>query len=409
MLLAIGCGKQLNPEYCANHPEDTDCYGAGLSSVDAPAGCEVTQKCDMDPVNKVCEAATGNCVQCIPDVNTTACTGTTSVCGEDRTCHGCLVDTHCTTSNVCLPSGDCALMDDVLYVSPQGQGNCTKTSPCKLADAVGQISTTKRIIKLTTGAGTDYTDAPITLTKPVLIIGTGTTLSGATIIVMGARVEIVGVTITGGTGDGIRCEQGEVIVRRTLVRGNSGYGIATRQCRATIERNRLSENTLGGMFLDMGVFEVRNNIVDHNGTTALTQGNVRINQGQGRLVFNTIAYNRSENGGGGRVAGILCTGPTLRVARNIVVANGAANALTGGDCNFGTADNYVSAGPDAVDFVSNTDLHLTATSPKTNPIIVDDIAAAADCQIDGKYIDDFDGQPRPINGFCDRGADEYRP
>ena len=65
--------------------------------------------------------------------------------------------------------------------------------------------------------------------------------------------------------------------------------------------------------------------------------------------------------------------PGFRVGRNIIVANGAANALTGGDCKFGPADNYISAGPDAVKFVSNLDLHLTAASPKTNPIIVDDI------------------------------------
>ena len=25
------------------------------------------------------------------------------------------------------------------------------------------------------------------------------------------------------------------------------------------------------------------------------------------------------------------------------------------------------------------------------------------------WFHDFDGQPRPVNGFCDRGADEYRP
>jgi hypothetical protein len=410
MLVLVGCGKQLNPEYCANHPEDNDCYGAGLASVDAPAGCEVTQKCDMEPLNKVCEVATGNCVQCVPDVNVTACTGATTVCGEDRMCHGCLVDTHCTTSNVCLPSGDCALIDDVLYVAPQGQGNCTKTSPCKLVDAIAMISTTKKIIKMTTTAGTDYTDPPLTITKPVLLIGTGTTLTGSAITAQGAAVEIVGLTMATATGDAFSCGTGGLTLRRVTVTGSTGYGVHTTKCPATIERSRFSGNPLGGMFLDDGTFEVRNNIVDHNGSNTLKDGNVHLNKAKGRLVFNTIAYNNSENGGGGRTAGVLCAGSAgFRVGRNIIVANGAANALIGGDCNFGTADNYVSAGPDAVKFVSNTDLHLTATSPKTNPIVVDDLAAATDCQIDGKYIDDFDGQPRPVNGFCDRGADEYRP
>jgi hypothetical protein len=35
-LLAIGCGKQLNPEFCAAHPEDSRCIGAGVDgAVDA--------------------------------------------------------------------------------------------------------------------------------------------------------------------------------------------------------------------------------------------------------------------------------------------------------------------------------------------------------------------------------------
>src|SRR6478672_10600696 len=201
MLLAVGCGKQLNPEYCATHPDDTDCYGAGLSTVDAPVGCEVTHVCDNEPINKVCEVDTGNCVQCIPDVNVTACTGNTSVCGDDRLCHGCLVDTNCTASNVCLPSGDCANMDDILYVSPQGGGNCAKATPCKLAEAVGMISTTKKIIKMTTSAGTDYSDPPLTIDKPVLLIGTGTTLTGSAITVEEAAVEIVGLTMATATSD----------------------------------------------------------------------------------------------------------------------------------------------------------------------------------------------------------------
>lgn len=409
MLLAIGCGKQLNPEYCATHPDDTDCYGAGLSTVDAPLGCKETHACDMETVNKVCEVDTGNCVQCIPGGDVTACTGSTGVCGDDRMCHGCLVDTQCTPSNVCLPSGDCANMDDILYVSPQGQGNCTLTSPCKLVDAVGMISATKKIIKMTTATGTDYTDPPFTLDKPVLLIGTATTLTGSAITVEDAAVEIVGLTMAAATVDAFACTGGGLILRRVMVQGSKGYGVRTTKCSATIERSRFSGNPLGGIFLDDGTFEVRNNIVDHNGSGSLTAGNVRLNKAKGRLVFNTIAYNNSQNGGGGRVAGVLCAGSAgFRVGRNIIVANGAANSLTGGDCNFGTADNYISAGPDAVKFVSNTDLHLTAASPKTNPIIVDDIAAATDCQVDAHYIDDFDGQPRPVNGFCDRGADEYR-
>jgi len=34
-LAIAGCGKQLNAEYCATHPQDSDCRAGGLVVIDA--------------------------------------------------------------------------------------------------------------------------------------------------------------------------------------------------------------------------------------------------------------------------------------------------------------------------------------------------------------------------------------
>jgi hypothetical protein len=415
----VGCGKQLNPEYCAANPNDTDCRGHDLVMIDAPQGCMSNAMCTTDPAKAVCELDTGNCVQCVPGGDTSACTTATGMlCGQDRLCHGCLVDTDC-SSLVCLPTGMCAAESDVLYASPMGGGNCGRLTPCTFTEAVAMLTATKKTIKLTTTiSGTDYSDPPITIDKPALIIGTGTTLtptgSGPAITVDTAAVEIMGITVSGATTDGIACTKGTLTLRRAILRANTGYGVHTTGCDATIERCKLTLNTGGGMFIDDGTFEIRNNFVGPtNGNTNLQTGAIRLNKGKGRVVFNTVAKNLSEQGGGARVGAMSCAASGgFTVVHNIFVANGAANNEVGGDCTY--MFNYVGHDNDfgLVKFVSLTDFHLTAQSPTGNPILIrEDPDADKDCRVngvDGAYIDDIDGQARP-NGLCDRGADEYLP
>jgi hypothetical protein len=363
----------------------------------------------------VCDQTAGTCVQCIAEVEESACAVTGTVCGPDRKCHGCIVDSHCSASSmVCLPSQSCASEASVVYAKPDGSGTaCSKAMPCALPEAIAQLMPARPILKLTTLEGSMYGGPAITLDKSfaVQLIGTGTTFTpqaGPPITVTGNSVEILGLTIRGGQGSGIVCTQGgPLTVRRSTVDGSTGYGIETTGCNVTIERSRFSSNSLGGLSLTGGLVEIRNSIIDRNGTNQLDEGNVRLRAVEGRIVFSTLAYNLSRQGGG-RTSGITCTaaGAGFVISRNILAQNGPANdKITEGDCI--ETGNFLADNADDVKFNSATELRLTAASPLA--AVLDDPDALAECTRLGSYIDDYQGEIRPVGGFCDKGADEYRP
>jgi hypothetical protein len=410
------CGKQLNPAYCAEHPDDVDCRNSGMVAIDAPPGeCSTNAQCAGNPSGSVCDVLAQTCVQCIVGVDVTACSGATPQCGDDHVCHGCIYDAHCPGSNVCLPSGNCADAAAVLYTKPGGNGvTCTQDEPCTLTNALGQVSAAKHIIKMTATAGTNYSEPPITITTPtaVQILGPSTTLrpnaDGDAITINAPNVEIVGLTVANATGggDGISCTGTTILsLRQMKIQANTGFGVNSTGCTVTIERTRITGNPLGAMSLVAGKLEIRNNILDKNGTDQLENGNVIIQNASGRFVFNTMVENLSK-GGAQRVGGVSCTpatGQQVLISRNIVSGNGGGDTF-GGTCT--TADtNFVGAVAD-IKFVDLTDYRLSSTTPTT--ILRDDPESGPDCMSGAKYIDDYEGQTRPVN-YCDRGADEYRP
>src|SRR5260221_8598810 len=107
LVLTIGCGKQLNPEFCLHNPSDTDCYDAGLVFLDAAPPCTSDSTCTQ-PGLGVCDVGRGTCVKCAA-TNTSACTGMTSRCSMADTCVGCTQDDQCTSTKLCvLATGTCA-------------------------------------------------------------------------------------------------------------------------------------------------------------------------------------------------------------------------------------------------------------------------------------------------------------
>jgi hypothetical protein len=414
--LALGCGKQLNPAYCDDHPDDPDCRSSGMVVIDAPPGeCTTNAQCATSPDGKVCDVLSQTCVQCIVGVDVSACTGATPQCGDDYTCRGCIYDAHCPASNVCLPSGNCADEAAVLYARPNATGTtCTQAEPCTFTAALAAVTAAKHIVKLTATNGTTYSEPPIAIStaQPVQILGASTTFTpnggGDAITVTGTNVEIVGLTVANATqgGDGIACTGTTILsLRQMKLRDHAGYGVTSTGCTITIDRTRISGNPLGGMLLVAGKLELRNNIIAGNGTTALENGNVTIQNASGRFVFNTVVDNLSKNGSD-RVGGVECTpagGLQMLVSRNIVSGNGGG-ATFGGTCTTG-ATNFTGSVTD-IKFVDRTDYRLSDTSPTT--ILRDDPESGPDCMMGTKYIDDHEGQTRPVN-YCDRGADEYRP
>jgi len=422
MLLAAtslaACKGELNPAYCADHLDDVDCRNGGLVRVDAPRPeCEKNDDCASSPIGRVCDTERNVCVQCLDGVDEAICTAQTMVCGPDQKCHGCVVDSDCSsTSMVCLPSQSCAMEADVLYAAPTASGTaCSKAAPCTLATSVSQLSAARHIIKLTTTvSGFDYTAEPITIDKPygVQIIATGTTLApsaaGNAITASGQHLELLWSNVSGTQGTGIVCTGGLLTVRRTLVSGSTDYGLDSTACTLTVERSRFSSNKSGGIRVTSGEAELRNNIIDLNGTTATEDGAVHIVNAAGRLAFNTIALNLSRGGGGGRAGGIKCSAGAsgFAIKRNIAAQNGGANDnIQQNNC----PDSGNSQTPDAavVKFLNTTDFRLTAQSPIG--AVLDDPTATEDCKLSGAYIDDYQGDPRPTQAFCDVGADEYEP
>jgi hypothetical protein len=412
------CEGQLNAAYCADHLDDVDCRNAGLVRVDAPRPeCTSDPDCATSPSGLVCDTGRNVCVQCIKDTNDAICTSQTMVCGSDQKCHGCIVDSDCgSTSMVCLPSQSCAAEATVLYAAPQASGSaCTKAAPCPLATAVEQLTATRHIIKLTTTfSGVDYLAEPITIDEPfgVQIIATGTTLTpigdGDAITASGQNLEILGMTITGAVGAGVKCTAGILTLRRTIVTASTGFGLDSTACTLTVERSRFSANKLGGIQVASGEAELRNNILDRNGTSSSTgtvDGAMHIVNASGRAVFNTIALNLSRGGGSDRIGGIKCTSEGgFALKRNIVADNGNTNILVTGCTSIG---NYDTRDVTTVKFLNTNDFRLTAQSPPG--AVLDDPGATDDCKVNGALIDDYQGDPRPTNSFCDVGSDELEP
>jgi hypothetical protein len=415
----VACNGQLNAAYCADHLDDVDCRNAGLVRVDAPRPeCVANADCANSPAGLVCDTARNKCVQCIKGTDDGVCTSQTMVCGPDQKCHGCVVDSDCSgTSMVCLPSQMCATEAAVLYAAPTASGSaCSKMAPCPLPTAVGQLSAARHIIKMTTTfSGVDYLAEPITIDQPfgVQIIATSTTLTpvgiGDAITASGQNLEILGMTLTGTQGTGVKCTAGILTVRRTSVSGSTAYGLDATACTLTVEASRFASNKAGGVQITSGEAELHNNILDRNGTSGsggTTDGALHIVNASGRAAFNTIALNLARDGGSDRIGGIKCSasGGGFALRRNILADNGNKNLLISACTSLG---NYDTADVTAVKFLNTNDFRLTAQSPPG--AVLDDPGATEDCKINGAFIDDYQGDPRPANAFCDVGADELEP
>lgn len=418
LLAGGGCDRQLNPAYCATHRDDPDCLSGGLVTLDAAAPeCASDMDCTADPGRPVCDVAAQRCVECIDGVNESVCAATNEVCGTDQECHGCVRDGDCMASGVCLATQSCALEQNILYAIPAGTGtSCSRTAPCTLTGAVEQLSPQRFIIKLANVPGTDYTDAPVTFDQPfsVQLIGKGVTFRpngvGDGITASGSSLEILGLAIRGATGAGVRCTAGALAVQEATIATSGAWGIDASDCNVRVMRSRISQNPEGAISLSGGEHLLRNNILDENGNTAtLEQGNVRILGATGRFVFNTLVKNQSRNGGS-RVGGVFCDDAAAEfvVAQNLLAEWGNSAALSD-TCTLRT--NYTTQTIADVKFVSDTDYHLTAATPAGTNAVRNDpsVVVDMDCSDDGGHIDDIDGETRPAENYCDRGADEYRP
>ena len=401
-----GCGKELNPEYCAKYPNDPDCQNAGIISVDAPAPCMTDSDCAMTADRPVCDTTARKCVPCF-GTDLLGCGAADKVCGPDDVCYGCLPPAMgCASGQICVTGGTCEDVGNILYVAPGGQGDCSATSKCDLGIAIGKVNTGMgQAIQIDDG---DYPGGPYTITGS----GTATIVlfptmgqnamvrigaaagSVLTVSTMGV-VQLSYLSLVNAMGDGITCTKGTVVPHGVVLTGNQGAGLKSNGCTVTLDASKIHDNHAVGLDLENSTIEIKNNFIYANGNTNGTVGGVFLHGStHGVLKFDSIAYNRAKNGSK-NYGGMSCAqNGTVDTTSDIIAGND--NTEVTSTCK--TAPGYVNDSANGV-FKALDDLHLDPGAPR--PAIIDN--PASNCS---DTAHDIDGDKRPNPVYCDLGADE---
>jgi hypothetical protein len=431
LALVLGCGKELNPEYCTGHPNDTVCQGANETSLDAAPRCNANSECP----GLVCDTATGTCVQCTTS-DQAACTAMHQVCTSVDTCVDCLVNTDCGANSACLPDNTCAGSGTILYAAPNGSGSATSNdctspaSPCSLSNAVGHATTVKNVIQVGSGS---YNEGTITLAvaglQLVVEASAKVTITGSSnnnpLFAVTQSATITQMTLANSGGDGIKCSNNATLVADQLVINNSGNNaINIDGCTATITRSELVASNQSALTTSgTTVLKVLNNFMYSGGNELFTGGGAvsLSDHTTGQVRFNTIGYNQAADlrigkGGIEYPAGFSCTGEaSVTFSDNLIVSDTPVEYSELSGCgNNPTQQNWIGDGS-KVNFASTNpssmDLHLTATTPNTtsgsNQAIRDN--ANTSCTGSDVVPNDYDNDVRPYNVSCDYGADEFTP
>lgn len=422
LVLAGSCLYAEDPYYCEDRPNHYCAEGSCATSADCGGEAPV---CDRS-------AAAGVCVQCTAE-EASACAGTAPICGDDRTCRGCARHGEC-ASGACLPDGACADEAQVAYLAEGGSGTaCTRGAPCGNVGAA--LALNKPVVKhsgsiadaLALAGGRQLTwlaEPGARLTGPasgalVTVRDAGTSLAMFDVTLADANDEAAGYGLL------VAVDAGDVAValQRVTLRNNRAGAISFSAGALTISASTLIGNPGGGLAIAGSAtrFSVRDSVIAYNGSAngnasglePSTVGGVAItaNSQGSDLSRNTIVYNQSD--GATFRGGVSCNAPRATASGNLIFHNGepdgagdvrydlATQRNTASACAFGTslalasdAQNLGFASP----LRPPLDFHLTAATPAT----VRD--AGGPCS-----GSDLDGDPRPLGGACDLGADEYRP
>jgi parallel beta-helix repeat protein len=224
--------------------------------------------------------------------------------------------------------------------------------------------------------------------------------------------------VSGRNGGGIYGRSASAAIRGNLIRGNAtgrgwhGGGVMIKYGQPIIDANWILANRANdsaGLALQTAeYFTVTNNVVADNDNDGIrlwerTQ--------RGLIAHNTIAFNGGQGGIDLHYAHISPT-----IVNNIIVSNTygiRAHALAAGtlDCNnvwgnsvadydlpgaLEAGPRSIQADPNFVD-IAGRDLHLQVASPAVNVGMAVPVTR------------DLDGQPRPLDGGYDLGADEVNP
>lgn len=439
---------------------------AECASPDAPVcvdslcveACRTDDNCVGAAGGPIC-ADDGACVGCLGDAD---CPASAPFCdAEDRRCRGCELDAEC-ASGVCIEAdAACAEPSEIIYVQMSGNdvGDCTNATPCgTLPYALQKVTATRKVIRIS-GGSLQTAPATITIDRPVVLDGSGTSLSKAANVPLFSIGMSAGVvtfeglvvfgssdpsepTITVASGSSLRVTESVFntasidvangsldlrdvslatsLVAMQAVKCSSGTvsartadfehtSIGATNCQLNVSRCRFDERSAGALSAQGGVAIIENNLVIQSDELADTMSLTNMAPGS------TVRFNTFVNTSGVASSGVAlyCDG-TPDVTSNIFAYGSAYpmgpplfrcpatlslfDTVAVPEQSMGQGNIVADA---ATFFVSPVarDFHLSAASPAKG-------MAAPGTSV----TEDFEGNPRPapVGSTADVGCFEAR-
>jgi hypothetical protein len=336
----------------------------------------------------------GQCVQC---VDSTDCSGSTPICDSANLCTTCTSDSQCaslgTGPGVCMfhQDGRCASEAETIYVKNSSScsgGAGTKASPyCDTQAAVNAVTSNQRVI-VAKGPAADVL-SPISSTP-----------SGAQISIIGQNTA----TFTGSGVIGIHVSAGDVYIRNVTVANGSKVGVQVEAgAMLGLDRCIIKVNLGGGLIVQPGAsFDIANSVFDNNGPglfgTTVRFGGVYLGGSAPvskphRFWFSTVISNQET--------GVICADTSQELTGMLLYNNVGGGFLSCTLDNTNSKWDSPGTGSDVNDPALSTTnpYHLTLASRCRN--FVSASLAHPNDDLDGE------SRPKPANGDCDCGADEY--
>jgi hypothetical protein len=467
LFLVLGACKTIdNPLYCR---ATADCTDSARPICDLAGTFDLRNTCIPDPMtcdeDRPCEAAgfpacvEGSCKQCDDNADCTTagatacgmanvcvecnsndqCGGTEPICDTAaEACRGCTADDQCQTGACNKITGACAIEQDLIFVSQGGSGTaCTRATPCgTLMAGLNAVIGTRDIVMVSG----PYTESLIIADFDVTLKASGSatilqsTAGQPVVRVSGtAPVRIEGITIGTSDSGGVRCTgtggRGSLVLDRVTIQDfatigvelvecdasilgatvgpSTGIGVTTSMASLTMRGASIRGNADGGVRLDTSDYDLVNNFIVLNGTDgadgSAVGGVALLSDNPGGTAaahfdFNTVAYNLA---GDGTAEGFACEPVTAITFNNNIVTGVNADIVSGGSCSWRYSvfnaevpgQGNLNSSAKFIDPASN--FHLDVGSPCVNQ--ADPTAT---------LTVDVDGEPRPVDGRADIGADE---
>ncbi|HET6148061.1 MAG TPA: choice-of-anchor Q domain-containing protein, partial [Polyangia bacterium] len=367
-------------------------------------GCLNDNDCAGDAgAAHVCDTMAKKCVQCVLPRD---CHNPNAPICDNQICRGCKVDFECMGigPEVCMShvGKHCATDDETVYVK---KTSCSDTMPssgsktlpfCNSQPAID--SANGRPPPRDGGTGADAGPAP--LKNLVVMRGTDpltfwTFNANRTLTVVGKD----GAVIHGGAFEGITLGAGTLYLRDLEVSGGDTAGINATGGELHLDRVVAAGNR-GGIFLDNTSFAITNSVIA-GGTQAMIPNSLIVwsgifigtipAAGPASLFNDTIVGNAT----GAVVCGDTASTPSRARLAGLILWGNSLDFL--GNCTVPASCCGLANGQ-PVDPMLDSTYHLISGSPCINKLTAGNLTSY-----------DFEGDPRPLGGASDCGADEFRP